>query len=80
MSKLSVTLKDDDGRDCVIENISTFKKHLIMFHKSGVSIHDENGHYFTVNDSFHEMVDGLVDDLRFESVSDFPLTIQTSDP
>ena len=52
MSKLSVTLKDDNGRDCVIENIRTFQKHIIMFHKSGVSIHDENGHYFTVNDSF----------------------------
>ena len=52
MSKLSVTLKDDNGRDCVIENIRTFQKHLIMFHKSGVSIHDENGHFFTVNDFF----------------------------
>ena len=80
MSKLSVTLKDDNGRDCVIENIRTFQKHLIMFHKSGVSIHDENGHYFTVNDSFREMVDGLLMILVFESVSVFPLTIQTSDP
>ena len=64
MNQLSVTIKDDNGRDCVIENIRTFQKHLIMFHKTGVSIHDENGHYFTVNDSFREMVDGLVDDLR----------------
>ena len=63
MSKISVTLKDDSRRDCVIENIRTFQKHLIMFHKIGVSIHDKNGHYFTVNDSFREMVDGLVDDL-----------------
>ena len=62
MSKLSVTLKDDNGRDCVIENIRTFQKHIIMFHKSGVSIHDENGHYFTVNYLFRELIDGLVDD------------------
>ena len=60
MNKLRVTIKDDNGRDCVFENIRTFQKHLIMFHKTGVSIHDENGHYFTVNDSFREMVDGLV--------------------
>ena len=63
MNKLSVIIKDDNGRDCSIENIRTFQKHLIMFHKTCVSIHDENGHYFTVNDSFREMVDGLVGDL-----------------
>ena len=63
MNKLSVTIKDDNGRDCSIENIRTFQKHLMVFHKTGVSIHDENGHYFTVNDSFREMVDGLVGDL-----------------
>ena len=62
MNKLSVTLKDDNGRDCVIENIRTFQKHLIMFKKTGISIHDENSHYITVNYSFREMVDGLVDD------------------
>ena len=33
MNKLSVTLKDDNGRDCSIENIRIFQKHLIMFHK-----------------------------------------------
>ena len=63
MNKLSVTLKDDNGRDCFIKNIRTFQKHLIMFHKTGVSIHDENGHCFTVNDLFREMIDGLVDNL-----------------
>ena len=62
MSQLSLTIKDDQGRGCMFENIRTFQKHLIMFHKTGVSIHDENGHYFTVNDSFREMVDGLVGD------------------
>ena len=64
MNKLSVIIKDDNGRDCSIENIRIFQKHLIMFHRTGTSIHEENGHYFTVNDSFREMVDGLVGDLR----------------
>ena len=63
MNKLSVTIKDDNGRDCSIENIRIFQKHLIRFHRTGTSIHEENGHYFTVNDSFREMVDGLVGDL-----------------
>ena len=59
MSKLYVTLKDDNGRDCVIENIRTFQKHLIMFHKTGISIHEENGHYFTVNDNFRSKIKKL---------------------
>ena len=63
MNKLRVTLKDDIGRNCIIDNIRTFQKHLIMFHRTGTSIHEENVHYFTVNDSFREMVDSLVDDL-----------------
>ena len=36
MSQLRVTIKDDNGRDCVIENIRTFQKHLVMFHKTYV--------------------------------------------
>ena len=32
MSKLSVTLKDDNGRDCVIENIRTFQKPVSYTH------------------------------------------------
>ena len=63
MNKFSVTIKDDNERDCSIENIRIFQEHLIMFHRTGTSIHEENGHYFTVNHSFREMVDSLVDDL-----------------
>ncbi len=60
MNNKKVTIKDDCGRDCVIENIQSFHKHLQMFHKKGVSIHDENGHYFTVDDSFREKINGLL--------------------
>ena len=62
MKNKKVTIKDDNGRDCVIENIQTFQKHLQMFHKKGVSVHDENGHYFTVDDSFRQQIDKLVDE------------------
>ena len=60
MNNKKVTIKDDNGRDCVIENIQIFHNHLQMFHKKGVSIHDENGHYFTVDDSFREKIDELL--------------------
>ena len=62
MKNKKVAIKDDNGRDCVIENIQTFHKHLQMFHKKGVSVHDENGHYFTVDDSFRQKIDELVDE------------------
>ena len=63
MNNLRVTINDDSGKECSIENIRTFQKHLQLFHKTGVSIHDENGHYFTVDDSFRQKVDDLVSGL-----------------
>ena len=41
MSNLRVTIRDDSGNECPIEIIRTFRKHLQLFHKKGVSIHDE---------------------------------------
>ena len=55
MSNLRVTIRDDSGNECPIENIRTFRKHLQLFNKKGVSIHDKNGHYFTVDDSFRQI-------------------------
>jgi|TARA_B100001079_G_scaffold128830_1_gene110546 hypothetical protein len=60
MSNLRVTIRDDSGNECPIEIIRTFRKHLQLFHKKGVSIHDENGHYFTVDDSFRQKIDAMV--------------------
>ena len=57
MSNLRVTIRDDSGNECPIEIIRTFRKHLQLFHKKGVSIHDENGHYFTVDDSFRQKIE-----------------------
>ena len=55
VSNLRVTIRDDSGNECPIENIRTFRKHLQLFNKKWVSIHDENGHYFTVDDSFRQI-------------------------
>ena len=63
MNNLRMTVKDDGGEECLIENIRTFQKHLQLFHKKGDSIHDENGHYFTVDDSFRQKIDTLVREL-----------------
>ena len=52
MSNLREMIRDDSENECPLEMIWTFQKHIQLFHKKGVSIHDENGHYFTVDDSF----------------------------
>ena len=63
MNNLRMTVKDDSGEECPIENIRIFQKHLQLFHKKGVTIHDENGHYFTVDNSFRQKIDTMVREL-----------------
>ena len=60
MGNLRVTIRDDSENECPIENIRTFRKHLQLFYKKGVTIHDENGHYCTVDDSFRQKIDAMV--------------------
>ena len=46
-------LKDDDGKSLEVD-LRAFLDHLNEYHKTGTSIHDENGHYFTVNEEFRK--------------------------
>jgi hypothetical protein len=46
-----VIIKDDNGREVEVD-LNKFIDHINQFHKTGTSIHDENGHYFTVDDNF----------------------------
>ena len=46
---------DDLGKEVLVD-IKKFINHINQFHSSGVSIHEERGHYFTVNDSFRNML------------------------
>ena len=52
-------IKDNNGYDYVITNIETFYQHIQDYHSSGTSIHEENGHYFTVNDAFRSKIKTL---------------------
>ena len=54
------TIKDDNGKDVEVD-FKNFMKHINQFHKSGTSIHDEDGHYFTVNDSFRNKLKEMED-------------------
>ena len=46
-----IILKDDDGKSVEVKLIQ-FIDHINHYHRSGTSIHDEKGHYFTVNEKF----------------------------
>ncbi len=41
-------IKDDNGKLIEVD-IDKFKKHLDEYHSNGSSLHEENGHYFTVD-------------------------------
>ncbi len=46
----------DDLDNQVIVDIKKFIDHINHFHCSEVIIHEERGHYFTVDDSFRKML------------------------
>ena len=62
MSLEIINIQDDQGRDCPIRDIRAFQKHLQLFHRTGVSVHDEDGHYFTVDDACRQKIDKLVEE------------------
>ena len=53
-------IKDDNGKDVEVD-LKKFMEHIDRFHKTGTSIHDEDGHYFTVNESFRNKLKEIED-------------------
>ena len=51
-----ISLKDDSGNTVEVE-IEKFIEHIKRFHSNKTSIHDEKGHYFTVNDEFRKKLE-----------------------
>ena len=50
-----IVLKDDNGKSVEVD-LKIFIDHINHYHKTGTSIHDENGHYFTVNEEFRKKI------------------------
>ena len=49
-------IKDNNGIYFEIRDIKKFAKHIFQYHSIGISLHQENGYNFTVDDTFREMV------------------------
>ena len=48
-----ISIHDNNGNEVKV-NLRKFINHINEFHKNGISIHEESGHYFTVDDKFRE--------------------------
>ena len=48
-----IVLKDDNGKSVEVD-LNVLIEHINHYHKTGTSIHDEKGHYFTVDDNFRK--------------------------
>ena len=53
-----VKINDNQGKSIEVD-IDQFKKHLDEYHSTGLSVHDEDGHYFTVNQNFRDKIKSL---------------------
>ena len=57
---MQIKIKDNNGNDYIIKDLKSFYQHILDFHASGTSLHEENGHYFTVNDDFRSKIENLL--------------------
>ena len=48
-----IVLNDDSGKPVEVD-LKIFIDHINHYHKTGTSIHEERGRYFTVNNAFRE--------------------------
>jgi len=49
----------NNGEEVKVD-LKIFVHHINLYHKTGISIHDESGHYFTVDDNFRRKLKEIV--------------------
>ncbi len=54
-----LSIKDNKGDNYTIKDLKSFYRHILEYHASGTSIHEEHGHYFTVDDDFRSKIKKL---------------------
>ena len=55
----TVSIQDNNGNQVEVD-LKEFINHINEFHKYGISIHEERGHCFTVDDNFRKMVENII--------------------
>ena len=49
-------LRDRNGVDYEVKDPQRFSNHIFNVHGEGSSIHEEEGHYFVVDDDFRDQI------------------------
>ena len=57
---MNYKIKDSNGVEYVIKDIKKFAKHIFEFHSTGISLHQEDGHDFIVDDTLREKIAELI--------------------
>ena len=55
----TISIHDNNGNELKV-NLRKFINHINEFHKNGISIHEESGHYLTVDDKFREKLKKMI--------------------
>ena len=58
--KNKIIIKDNSDNNVEVDS-KDFIKHINQYHKSGVSIHEERGYYFRVDDKFRKMLNKKIE-------------------
>ena len=53
---MTYKIKDNNGIYYEIRDIKKFAKHIFQYHSIGISLHQEKGYNFTINDAFRKKV------------------------
>ena len=53
---MTYKIKDNNGKYYEIKDIKKFAKHIFQYHSIGISLHQEKGHNFTIDNTFREKV------------------------
>ena len=56
MKNSPLILIDNDGKKYEVKDPIRLRKHIFLEHSTGTSIHEEEGHYFTVDDDFRKLI------------------------
>lgn len=60
-----ITIIDDYGKEYNVTDLKRFKKHLLDYHskngKGDNSLHEENGYWFRVTESFYDKIMSIVE-------------------
>ena len=60
MKKYSFYIKDDNEENVYFKDIRILKNHIQKEHADGTTLHEDRGHYFTININFRNKINRLI--------------------